>query len=113
MDPNKLVQGKVYFNCGYENPGKPIPQIQALVYLGKNLSKNEKAGGDEYWFQNPQIFFIDDVKDQNIREEILKSVEASGKIIIPHDCVDMVKSYDELLSWLQMLRQSDDFDAVY
>jgi len=23
--------------CGYENPGKPIPRIEALIYSGKNL----------------------------------------------------------------------------
>ncbi len=73
MDSEKLLPGKVYFNCGFENPGKPIPRIEALVYLGKNLATGEDQESDEYWFQNPQINFIEDITVQNIKEEILHS----------------------------------------
>lgn len=113
MNSDKLVPGKVYFNCGYENPRKPIPRIEALVYLGKNISTGEDQQGDEYWFQHPQVYFIEDVTVQSVKEEILISVEGSGKIIIPHDCIDMVKSYNELLEWLETLRNSEGADQVY
>ncbi len=113
MDSDKLVPGKVYFNCGYENPGKLIPRIEALVYLGKNLETGEDQEGDEYLFQDPQIYFIEDVTVQSIKEEILSAVEGSGKIIIPDDSIHLMKSYDEMLEWLNSLRKSSGADALY
>jgi hypothetical protein len=113
MDSDKLVPGKVYFNCGYENPGKPIPRIEALVYLGKNLETGEDQEGNEYLFQNPQIYFIEDVTVQSIKEEILNSVEGSGKIIIPNESIHLMKSYDEMLEWLDTLRKSKGADQLY
>ncbi len=113
MDSDKLVPGKVYFNCGYESPGKPIPRIEALVYLGKNLETGEDQQGDEYLFQNPQIYFIEDVTPQDIREEILRSAEGEGKIIIPQDSIHLMKSYDEMLEWLHALRKSKGADELY
>ncbi len=113
MDSDKLAPGKVYFNCGYENPGKPIPRIEALVYLGKNLAKGEDQEGDEYWFQNPQIYFIEDVTVQSIKEEVLRSVEGEGKIIIPKDSIHLMKSYDEMIEWLDTLRKSKGADELY
>ncbi len=113
MDSDKLVQGKVYFNCGYETAGKPIPRIEALIYLGKNLATGEGQEGDEYWFQNPQIYFIGDVTVQRVKEEILRSVEGEDKIIIPHDSIHLMKSYDEMLEWLSSLRKSVGAAELY
>jgi len=84
-----------------------------LVYLGKNLEAGEDREGDEYWFQNPQIYFIEDVTVQSIKEKISSSIEGSGKIIIPHDSVHLVKSFDELLEWLDTLRKSEDAYQLY
>ncbi len=113
MDSDKLIPGKVYFNCGYETPGKPIPRIEALVYLGKNLETGEDQEGDEYLFQNPQIYFIEDVTVQSIKEDILNSAEGSGKIIIPADSIHLIKNYDEMLEWLGTLRKSKGADELY
>ncbi len=106
MDTDKLALGKVYFNCGYESPGKPIPRIEALVYLGKNLATGKDQEDDEYWFQNPQVYFIEDVTVQSIKEDILRAAEGEGKIIIPQDSIHLMKSYDEMIEWLDTLRKS-------
>ncbi len=113
MKPDKLITGKVYFMCGYENPGKPIPQIQTLVYLGKNLFKRDISEGDEYIFQDPQVYFIEDVTADDVKRHILDTSENSGRITVPQDSIDTVLSFDELLAWLETLRHAEGADQLY
>jgi len=99
--------------CGYENPRKPIPQIQALVYLGKNLFEKEDSDGDEYFFQDPQICFINDVTAEDVKAQILSVTKDSGRVTVPEDCIHTMKSYDDLLEWLKMLKHSEGADPLY
>ncbi len=113
MNRDKLIKGKVYFMCSYENPRKPIPQIQALVYLGKNLFEKENSDGDEYIFYDPQIYFITDVTAEDVKAEILSAAKGSWQVTVPEDCIHTVKSYDDLLEWLKMLKHSEGADQLY
>ena len=99
--------------CGYENPGKPIPRIRALVFLGKMLSDTSSTEVDEYEFQEPQMYFVEDITDSDIKEQVINETEGSGKVIIPYDCIHMIKDFDELLQWITMLRQSEGASKLY
>ena len=99
--------------CSYENPGKPIPQIQALVYLGKNLFGKENSDGDEYNFYDPQIYFINDVTAEDVKAQILRAAKGSGLVTVPADCIHTMKSYDDLLEWLKILKHSEGADQLY
>ena len=58
MKPDELVIGKVYFVCGYHHCTYPIPHIDTLVCVGKNLFEDrEDMNKDEYIFQHPQKYF--------------------------------------------------------
>lgn len=112
MNPDKFRQGKVYFLCGYETPGWPIPQVQALVYLGKKVAE-ETSEGNDYLFENPQTYFIDDVTAKDVRTEILSAFQGSGHVTVPDDCIHDIKNYDELMQWLKGLGQSEGADELY
>lgn len=96
--------------CNYETPSGLIPKVEALVYLGKNLHEKESED-DEYYFQDPQIYFIDEVTIDYVREDILSS--GSGELIVPADSIHSVKDYDELLQWLEEIRQLKGADNLY
>ncbi len=110
MNPDKLIKGKVYFMCTYETPSGFIPRIDALVYIGKNLYKKE-SDDDEYYFQDPQVYFINEVRIDYVRGEILGA--GSGKLTVPADSIHIVKNYDELLKWLEELRKLKGADDIY
>lgn len=112
MKPEQLTVGKVYFMCGSDNPGKPIPNLQALVYLGKRKLKGESESY-EYLFQHPQMYFIEDVTDEDVKQQILNALENSGRVGVHQDLIDTVKSFDELLQWLTSLRHADGADELY
>lgn len=110
MNPDEMIKGKVYFACNYETPSGLIPRIAALVYLGKNLHEKD-SGYDEYYFQDPQTYFINEVTIDYVREEILKS--GSGLQIIPEDSIHSVKTCDELIQWLTELRTLRGAEDIY
>jgi len=100
--------------CGYESPDKPIPRIEALVYRGKNLFEEKSEDkDDEYIFQRPQNYFINDITSEDMKKQIMTESKGSGDVIVPQDCIHLLKDYEELLQWLKELRQSKGADALY
>ena len=48
MNSDELVEGKLYFLCGYENSRYPFPQIESYIYVGKNENQFEfHSAGDD------------------------------------------------------------------
>jgi len=51
----KLVIGGVYFFLSFLDKQGRCPQIQTLIYIGKNLD-NERAQEDRWYFQDPSSY---------------------------------------------------------
>lgn len=97
--------------CGnYDTSGKHVPHVRTLIYLGKNLYKKRSHNEDEYIFLDEKISFIDDITFEDVKEQLLKDSEGSEQVIIPHDRLDAIKSFAEMLEWLESLRKTDSAD---
>jgi hypothetical protein len=55
LNPDQLKVGSPYFMISYYDEARVVPEIETLIYVGKNLLKisNEK---DIWYFQNPVTY---------------------------------------------------------
>lgn len=49
VSAGELIEGSVYFSVGFVDDAMLIPQMETLVFIGKNL---EEEPGDLYYFQD-------------------------------------------------------------
>jgi hypothetical protein len=111
MDPAKLIQGKVYFICGFKHPKYPIPWIKNYVYVRKNAESDK----NEYIFQFPQKYFEDDIKNALSDDEFkeISDPEHSGEMIMDDDNIHLVKDIDEFISWVSSLKKEKHAQNIY
>ncbi len=113
MKPDELVIGKIYFICGYHHQTYPIPHIEPLVYVGKNLFKDgEDPNKDEYIFQHPQGYFGKVTSEGVIKDKDSENKD-SGEIIFFDDTLHILKNIDGLIEWLQSLKKNKSAETIF
>jgi hypothetical protein len=59
INPDKLSVGQCYFfvNFSQRDPKLSVPNIETLIYVGKNLvGAGKEEAGDEWFFQDPESY---------------------------------------------------------
>jgi hypothetical protein len=106
---------KWLYNQSLKNAKGPKAGAKSSPQYDGNFDnfKREESGGDEYIFQDPQVYFIEDATAGDVKQQILSSSENSGRVTVPQDCIDEVLSFDELLQWLKTLRNAEGAEQLH
>ena len=57
VNPEKLIEGNVYFLVEYFDNKLSIPDIETYIYIGKNVLSTDAASDEENWyFQDPESY---------------------------------------------------------
>jgi hypothetical protein len=68
MTQDDFEVGKVYFSCGYLLRFKPVPLIDAAVFIGKNIH-GRGEDGDLHYFQNVINFYREEANFEAMEHE--------------------------------------------
>ncbi|MGF1526895.1 MAG: hypothetical protein ACFCBW_08900 [Candidatus Competibacterales bacterium] len=93
---NELKAGEVYFKFSYIGGSYRLPQVETLVYIGKNINGDEQAQGKElYYFQGVESFvrcsrFENLSKDADYASDVvgLEAPELTRLILDPQGLIE-------------------------
>jgi len=106
MDPSDLVEGKVYFFCGFVHPEIPVPELEAFVFIG-----TEKGGeGLDYVFEDPRKHFEKQITDELDEDqmELYQPPREPTKTRIPKYLIeDTVYSMNEMIRFVNSIPEQE------
>jgi len=88
MTADEFEVGKIYFSCGYLLRFRPVPLIEAAVFIGKNIY-GVSPDGDRHFFQDPAHYFREERNFEAMEEglEGESDEEGNGIFFVPSEHV--------------------------
>jgi len=88
MTQDDFEVGKIYFSCGYLLRFKPVPLIDAAVFIGKNIH-GRSEDGDLHYFQNVINYYREEANFEAIENgtEGLGDDDDDGIFTVPSEHV--------------------------
>jgi hypothetical protein len=105
MDDNDFEVGKTYFSCAYVVRFRPVPIIEAAVFLGKNIF-GAPDSGDHHYFQDPASHYREERNFEAMEEgrEGISDDDGDGIFFVPSasvaDFMTDLKGLQEFVSRL-------------
>jgi hypothetical protein len=65
VSPDSLVVGEIYFVAGYYDRERRAPFVQPMVFIGRNLARNDD-GAERRWFFQDYESYSDGVRYQDL-----------------------------------------------
>jgi hypothetical protein len=84
MTADDFEIGKTYFSCAYVLRFRPVPIIEAAVFLGKNIL-GVPDDGDYHYFQDPGCYYREERNFEAMQEgrEGISDEDGDGIFFVP------------------------------
>jgi hypothetical protein len=84
MTADEFEIGRTYFSCGYVVRFRPVPIIEAAIFLGKNIF-GVPEGGDHHYFQDPACHYREERNFEAMEEgrEGISDEDSDGIFFVP------------------------------
>ena len=115
MDSRNLKVGRAYFACGYFLRHSPIPDIEALVYLGSNIYEEDKESKTIFhYFEDPESYLWDKiVKEQPGDAEEHEKPKPNRLRVSEEDIEALIYDLTELEGFVNALRKEPNANETF